>query len=236
MSIRTPHHWPEHGVPLYFFDSHTRPLRKNTTFLKPKIAAIRSQWEHMDLETLSSRVRAMTDWLHPNDRRRSTQVFATFIAAETIRRDGRQRKQSRRYDPSYRTASSHPSTPKKQSPTQDIDAPDSPSRDSPVARRPNTRIFTPEATPPPAVATTASMPTSDKPPAPSQLGSARTTMSPAMAAKISQFERVTRVMLRELRRSLLEEENYTEAEAEGLLRGVVDGLVDLSDAEEVVEG
>lgn len=266
MSVRTPDHWPEHGVPLYFFDPHTRPIRKNTAFLRPRIAFIRTEWKFMSGETLSHRVREMTDWLYPNDRRRSTQVYATFIAAETIRRDGRQPNQSRRHDPSYRAGSSHPSTPKKQSklnlnawrcnanphevtksngqlptpeptpgPTQNINAPDSSSRA--LAQRPHTRALTPEVTPAPAfVPTVATVPTSDTAPPPSRLGSARYTMSPEMAAKIAQFEIDTRVTLRELRRELLEEEDYTEAEADGLLHEVVDGFVDQSDAYEVVEG
>ncbi|KXT16151.1 hypothetical protein AC579_5085 [Pseudocercospora musae] len=238
MSVRTPDHWPEHGVPLYFFKDNVRPIRKNTSFLKPRIAAIRTEWKLMNLETLYPRVREMTDWLYPNDRRRSTHVFATFIAAETIRRDGRQPNQSRRHDPSYRAGSSHPSTPKRQDewrcnadpeeaakangqlptpeptpgPTQNPNVPGSPSRDSPLARRPYTRAFT------------------------SNLRTARNTMSPAMAAKIAQFETDTRITLRELRRELLEEEDYTEAEADDLLQGVVDGLVDQSDADEVIEG
>ncbi|KXT03507.1 hypothetical protein AC578_1645 [Pseudocercospora eumusae] len=254
MSVRIPDHWPEHGVPLYFFNGSVRPIRKNTAFLKPRIAAIRAEWKSMNLETLYPRVREMTDRLYPNDRRRSTQVFATFIAAETIRRDGRQPNQSRRHDPSYRAGSSHPSTPKKQTkssgqlptpeatpgPAQNIDALDSPIRDSPLAQRPNMRTFTPEATPAPAFAPTVStMPTNasnttlGNAPDTSQLRSARNTMSPAMAAKIAQFETDTRITLGELRRELLEEEDYTEAEADGLLQGVVDGLVDQSDADEV---
>ncbi|KAF7189268.1 hypothetical protein HII31_09421 [Pseudocercospora fuligena] len=143
MSARVPDHWPEHGVPLYFFNENVKAVRKNTAFLKPRIVAIRNEWKSWNLETLYPRVREMTDWLYPNDRRRSTQVFATFIAAETIRRDGRQPNQSRRYDPSYRAGSSHPSTPKKQTkpngqlptpeqtpgPAQNTNEPDSPTRD-----------------------------------------------------------------------------------------------------------